>query len=196
MTRRCLSIISNIKALLDNSVRQLICPPIMKYILLLLWLPLFAPAQTVHIKDKKIDYQETVLVKNCSKTELFRRAQAALINHITTDEKNILPENKKSDAIAADGKMKLLADGGTTNELLYTMEIKVKNGSYQYHIHKVHLVQYKGGAKISDIASEDLLEGMDSSGEGATKTEKQLNEMDMDFQKLIALIKADMEDSK
>jgi len=168
----------------------------MKYVLLLLWLPLFAPAQTVHIKDKKIDYQETVMVKNCSKTELFRRAQAALINHITTDEKNILPENKKSDAIAADGKMKLSADGGTTNELLYTMEIKVKNGSYQYHIHKVHLVQYKGGAKISDIASEDLLEGMDSSGEGATKTEKQLNEMDMDFQKLIALIKADMEDSK
>jgi len=168
----------------------------MKYILLTLLLPLFASAQTVHIKDDKIDYEETVSVKSGSKSALYNSAKAALMHSINSDGKAIITDAKKNDKIAACGSIKLSPDGVTVNKLLFTIEMKIKKDGYKYHIHKVHVVQYKSGVKISDISSEDLLEGMDSSGDTAAKTEKQLNEIDMDFQKIIALIKADMNGSK
>ncbi|HWJ27013.1 MAG TPA: hypothetical protein VNS32_10755 [Flavisolibacter sp.] len=50
------------------------------------------------------------------------------------------------------------------------------------------------GGKTTDTPSEDLVKGMDTSGPTAINTEKQLNEIDMDFQQLLDRIRNKMEE--
>jgi len=165
----------------------------MKYVLLLGLIPFLSQAQTVHVKDGAIDYKGTVIVKGVSKTALLHRAKNAVIHCIDTVQQVQVTKNKNEDKLEAAGKMNLSPNAHTDNVLFYTVEIQARNGQYKYHIHKVRVAQYRAGQKIKDISSKDLLKGMESSGEGAIEAEKQLNEIDMDMQKLIALIKTDMD---
>ena len=162
---------------------------------LLLWIlaiPFFANAQTVHVKNGKINYAGTVAVAGVHKPELYERAKKTLLHTVDRQDSSATVTSKVEDEVEANGKMKLAHTADGDNMLLYTVKIKVEEGKYKYHNHKVHVAQLKNGHQVKDLSSKELLEGMEVSGDGSRLAEKQLNEIDMNLQKLIVLIKTAM----
>ena len=68
----------------------------------------------------------------------------------------------------------------------------IRNNSYHYSIDSVYLSQKERGKKTVIQSSKELLKYMEVSGPVAMTTEKQLNEIDMRVQQLLALIKNDI----
>ena len=156
----------------------------MKVILFLLWMPFSTSAQTVHVENNKIIYKETVHVEGATVEQLVALAKQA-IGHL--DKKNdpkIIQENGKTKVWSA-GAMKLTSSDNVSKKVTYIIEIDVEKGNYQYRIDSVYLVQKEPGHHSTKMSSEDLLSKMNSSGAVAARTERQLNEIDMNFQKLI-----------
>ncbi len=100
-------------------------------------------------------------------------------------------DNKK-EKIAAEGSIRLSSPYHIINTVEYILELSVKDGKYKYRIDSVYIKQAERGGKTTRTASEDLLKDMEVSGTVSANAEKQLNEIDMHFQKLLYLINADM----
>jgi hypothetical protein len=80
--------------------------------------------------------------------------------------------------------------------LFYTIKLSVRDGAYEYQIDSVSLKQEERGGSIKLISSRELLKGMDVSGEASWIMEEQLNEIDMNLQKVIALVNNTMKATK
>ena len=167
----------------------------MKNIIFFLLLPVFASAQTVHVEKDRIIYKGMVKVGNLSSEELFARAKQAILNNVSGTMKEISVDKNEKSAVTAKGTIKLASPYYLKRTLEYTIWLQPGKGGYQYLIDSVYLKQVEQGEKTIKMPSGEILKGMESSGLVATTTEKLLNEIDMVFQKLIALIEKDMKKS-
>jgi hypothetical protein len=158
-------------------------------LLFFLILPFLAPCQTVHIEKDNIAYKGTVSVEGASKNELYDRAKNAIIKNVKA---NAVQVDSAKEEIVSNGNITLASPFGIVRTLKYKIKISVKESSYKYHIDSVFIQQRERGEKPVEISSADLFKRMDISGPVSIQTEKELNEIDMQFQKLLDLINREM----
>jgi hypothetical protein len=168
-----------------------------KQVILFLLVPAVTSGQTIHIDSNKIVYKGTVKLDAVNKEELFARAKNALFNNVKED--SIVTDNKEKGIIAAKGSIKLASPYPIIKKLEYILELSVHDGKYEYRVDSVHIKQVERGGKTTIIYSEELLKGLDLTASGFVPgygdVEKQVNEIDMNLQKLIALVNADMKEA-
>lgn len=157
----------------------------MKMLLLLLLLPVFAFAQTVHIKDEKIVYEGKEKINSASASQVFERMQKVLPDIIN----NYKSEEQSAHSIKARGEMKLRTPYNVVRTVSYSIKVNALQDGYEYIIDSVAFTERERGGKISTKQSSEVLENMGETGKIVGDTEKLLNETDMRFQKLLALLK-------
>lgn len=157
----------------------------MRFIFFLLGIPFFTSAQTVHIEKNKIVYKGTVCVEGTSAEQLTLRAKRAILDLDKDYESNVSQNEDGTTRVWFRGATKLASSDHVSKKVTYIVEINVKAGSYEYRIDSVSLVQKEPGQHATATSSEELFNKMESSGPVAARTEGQLNEIDMEFQKLI-----------
>jgi len=96
--------------------------------------------------------------------------------------------------MTAKGTIKLASPYPIVKKVEYILELSIDDGKYKYRIDSVRIKQVERGGKTTIISSQKLVEGMDESGPVSANTEKQVNEIDMVFQKLLDLLKEDITD--
>jgi hypothetical protein len=148
-------------------------------------------AQTVHVDTDRIAYRSTVTVANTSQLELFFRAQKAIADYVT-QQPPLINTDAINNEISAQGSIRLKAPYHLVKSLLYKIKLLVHDGTYQYQIDSVYLKEEERGGSTKLTSSQELLKGMDVSGPASWIMENQLNEIDMNFQKLIALVNDEM----
>ena len=158
------------------------------YILFLSLTPLFSLGQTVHLDSNRIVYKGTVNIDHISKDEIYARAKLALATTMKGEKQTIIYEDS-SNMIIAKGSERLASPYSTIKKVEYILELSIDDGKYKYRIDSVYIKQEERGGKTSRISSQKLVEGMDESGPVSANTEKQVNEIDMIFQKLLDLLK-------
>ncbi|HMK26349.1 MAG TPA: DUF4468 domain-containing protein [Chitinophagaceae bacterium] len=165
-----------------------------KRVILFLLIPAGTSGQTIHIDSNRILYKGTVKLDAVNKEELFVRARNAIFNNVKED--SMVTDNKEKGIIAAKGSIKLASPYPIIKELEYILELAVNNGKYEYRVDSVHIKKIERGGETTIIYSEELLKGLDLTASGFVPgygdVEKQVNEIDMNLQKLIALVNADM----
>ena len=157
-------------------------------------LPLNIYGQTVHIDEDRIVYKGTVDVANASQAELYSRAKDA-IQHVKAGKKNKIEERKGNEMIVASGKIKLATPYHIIRTVHYIFELTVEDGKYKYRIDSVYMTEKERGGKTITLSSEKMLKAVEETGPVSIEAEKQLNEVDMNFQKIIALVNGDMKKS-
>jgi len=160
--------------------------------LFLLLVPFFASTQTIHTEKNKIVYKGNLHIDGATQDQLIGRAKQVILKI----DKKVIPKidqgKNGGTKVWSEGVMKLKSADHVSTKVTYILEIDVENERYDYRIDSVYLVQKEPGHHSTKISSEDLLKKMESSGPVAASTERQLNEIDMDFQKLIDQINDDM----
>src|ERR1044071_731953 len=101
-------------------------------------------------------------------------------------------EGNKRQMIISTGKIKLPSPHYIIKTMEFRIALVIGKGGYQYLIDSIILTEKTKGEETVRMSSEKLLKGMESSGPVAAAAEKQLNEIDMNIQKLIAVINRDI----
>jgi hypothetical protein len=157
----------------------------MKMIFIFLMLPLFSTAQTVHIKNDTIVYEGKVKIANLSGSEIFKRIQESLALVVGDFE-----ETERSDhSIKGRGKFKLQTPYNIKRSVRYTIQMKPTDEGYDYLIDSVSLEEQIRGEKPVIKSSAELIETMSEAGKIVGDTEKLLNQIDMNFQKLLVTLR-------
>jgi len=164
----------------------------LKRVVFLLLIPVVTHGQTVHVDSNRIVYKGTVKPGPVNKDELYARARNALFSNVKEGKGSNVTANNKDGIISAKGSVKLASPYHIIKTIEYILELSVGDGKYEYRIDSVYLKQVERGGKTTRISSEELLKGMDVSGAGSAAAEEQLNEIDMNFQKLIDLVNSFM----
>lgn len=168
---------------------------ISRILLLFLLQPLYTLAQTVHLEDDKIVYKGKEKLDSLNKQEIYQRINEAIVKYVSVVD-NKVDSSYEEGNITARGKLKLSSTYNLLRSLQYTIKFTISDGEYKYKIDSVYIDQHERGGKTTEIPSEELVKLMDISGPVAADTEKKLNEIDMEFQKVIALIKREVEGRK
>ncbi len=159
-------------------------------------IPAVTFGQTVHIDSNRIVYKETVRLDSVNKEELFARAKETIFNNVKEGKESKVIDYNEKGMISAKGSIRLASRYHIIKTVEYIFELSVDDGKYEYRIDSVHIKQVERGGKTIRKYSEELLIGLDVTVSGfvpgSGNVEKQLNEIDMNFQKLIALVNADM----
>src|SRR5204863_855643 len=125
-----------------------------------------------------------------NKADVYARGTMT-ITHYVNDK--IGPEHvTRETSIVTAGSMSLSSPYHLIRTLHYIIELNAGDGQCQYSIDSVYITEKERGGPTQEFSSEEILKRMDISGPVAANAEKQLNEIDMNFQKLIDLIGADM----
>ena len=165
-------------------------------IVFLLLIPTVIYGQTVHVDEGRIVYKGTVKVEQVNKEDMYARAVNAIHNNIKGSKEGTVEGNNEKEKIAATGSIKLSSPYHIIKTVEYILELSVEDGKYKYRIDSVYIKQVERGGKTTRIYSEELLKGLDVTASGfvpgSANVEKQLNEIDMNFQKLLALVKNDI----
>jgi hypothetical protein len=161
-------------------------------IVFLLLIPVVTKGQTVHIDEDRIVYKGTIKLEQVNKEDMSLRARNAILKNVKGSKKGIVEDNKEKEKIAAEGSIRLSSPYHIIKTVEYILELSVEDGKYKYRIDSVYIKQAERGGKTVKISSEELLKGMEVTGPTSANTEKQLNEIDMNFQKLLALVNNDM----
>ena len=163
-----------------------------KFILFCLLLPVFASTQTVNAEDNRIVYKGAVKVAGASREQLVAKARQTILRLVDRHDPKINQNDSETTRVWFGGAIKLSSTDHVSQKVEYIGEINLKDGGYEYRIDSVYLFQKESGHAATRISSEELLKKMESSGPVAASTERQLNEIDMNFQKLIDQINNDM----
>ena len=152
-------------------------------------------AQTVHVDSDRVVYHNTVTVDHTSQLELFFRAQKAIANYVT-QQPALIKTDAINNEISGQGIIRLKSPYHLIKNVLYTITLSVNDGAYQYHVDSVYLQEQERGETTKLTSSRELLKGMDVSGSASWIMEEQLNVIDMNLQKVIALVKGEMKNER
>jgi len=133
-----------------------------------------------------------VNIDHLSKYEIYTRARNAIASSMKGEKQTIIYEDSSSTMITTKGSIKLASPYPIIKKVEYILELSIGDGKYKYRIDSVQIKQVERGGKTTIISSQKLVEGMDESGPVSANTEKQVNEIDMVFQKLLDLLKEDI----
>lgn len=158
----------------------------MKFLCILLIIPALSIGQTVHIKDKKIVYEGKETVTGLSSAEIFSRIQKALPDIV----KNYKMDTQTGNSITARGELKLRTPYTIIRTVSYAIAVNAMENGYEYRIDSVFFTQKERGEKTVTKSSEEVIEGISETGKVVGETEKILNETDMKFQRVLALLRS------
>lgn len=160
--------------------------------LFLLLLPFFAPAQTIHRKGNKILYEGEVPLSGRSTSEVFAQLQSVAGSLI---KKGKRPANLQASGqtLVALADMPLNTAYSLIRTVNYTIQLTANDGGYAYRIDSVYVIDKKRDGSEARHTSKELLQNMEVSGPVAEAAEKLLNEIDMNFQKLLAVMKTKLQ---
>lgn len=158
----------------------------MKSLLIFLIVPALSIGQTVHIKDDKVFYEGKEKITGISASELSNRIRNILPS-IISDYKI---DEQSSMAVKASGKLKLNTPYNIIRTVPYSIKLRVVEDGYEYVIDSVSFTEQKRGEKMIVKSSKELLENMAETQPAIGEAERILNETDMRFQKLLALLKS------
>ena len=158
----------------------------MKCLFIFLLIPFIANCQTVHLEDERIAYKGGIKSDKAS-FEKLNQAIHAVLDHKGNKAVSFV-QDTASGAIIASARMKLKSTQSVINNLHYTITVTQEKSGYKYTIDSVYLVSEERGVGTKKIPSEELVEGMETTGPVASQTEKILNEIDMKFQKVLDLL--------
>jgi hypothetical protein len=164
----------------------------MRYLLFFLLLPFTGITQTVHLDDEEIVYKGKVKVDSLNKEEIYQRAKTSLTQRVKGENKNFIRDSLDKNKILADGVFRMETPYPMIRKIFYRITLEVEKESIHYHIDSVYIKERIRGGKTTVIPSKELVKRMDISGPTSAETERLLNEIDMNFQKLIALLKSDV----
>jgi hypothetical protein len=142
--------------------------------------------------EDRIVYKGTINVADVNKEELFERAKDAVSRHIHGGKKDLNEDNKEKGKITANGTIRLITPYHLIRTIGYILELSVGDGNYKYRIDSVYWKQVERGGKTIRLSSAELFKGIEETGPISVEAEKQLNEIDMNFQKILALINRDI----
>lgn len=163
----------------------------LKQIIFLLFAPFAACGQTIHSEDDRIVYKGTITVENADQAELYQRAKSAL-HYVNASTDNLVEDKKENGKIIAPGKMKLKTPYSVVRTVFYNFELSVEEGKVKYRIDSVYLKNKVRGGNTTVLSSDKILKAVEETGPPAIEAEKQLNEIDMNFQKIIAIVISEM----
>src|SRR5258705_1005875 len=167
-----------------------------KRVLCFLLIPAVTFGQTVHVDSNRIVYKETVKLDSVNKEELCARAKETIFNNVKEGKESKVIDYNEKGMISAKGSIRLASRYHIIKTVEYIFELSVDDGKYEYRIDSVHIKQVERGGKTIRKYSEELLIGLDVTVSGfvpgSGNVVKQLNEIDMNFQKLIELVYADI----
>ena len=115
-----------------------------------------------------------------------------MFRNVTGSKQSTVTEDRGKGMISATGSIKLVSPYHIIKTVDYIFELSVDDGKYEYRIDSVYVKEVERGGKAAKISSEELLKAMNVNGPASSTAEEQLNEIDMKFQRLIALFKSDM----
>ena len=156
----------------------------MKLVFYILLISSVASAQTVHIEDDRIVYKGKARVDRVAHDELVANARQVILDLNGRNEPEISQAGNGTN-LSSEAVLKLGAPDRVSKKVKYFIQIDVKKDSYEYCIDSVYLLQKEPGHTATKASSEEVLKKMESSGPVAASTEKVLNEIDMNFQKII-----------
>lgn len=160
--------------------------------LFLLLLPaLFVQGQTIHRKGDKILYEGEVTLPRRTTTAIFTQLQNTAVT-LVKNGKQPAALQASEPVIVVHGNMRLSTDYSLVRTVHYTLQLTASDSGYAYQIDSVFVTEKKRDGGEKKRTSKDLFDDMEKSGPVAEATEKVLNEIDMNFQKLLALLKARM----
>jgi hypothetical protein len=166
---------------------------IMKTLFLsLLLLPLLLAAQTVHRKGDKIVYEGEVTLPGHSASQINTALHAAL-TAVVKKGKTPCSVQANDQTLTALGDIKLNTNPSLSRFVNYTIAVTAKDGGYDYRIDSVYVIRKKGGGAGERLTAKKMLEDMEVSGPASERAEMLLNEIDMNFQKLLVLLKSKTE---
>lgn len=152
-----------------------------------MFLPFVSLAQTIHFDDENIVYKGAVATPGLQDGALMSRLQEAVA--AVHDEKGTGADiTSLHNKIVVVGEMKLNSPFRIIRKVHYTLQLSPAENGYVYHIDSVSVSEKRRGGKTETKNAEALLEGIEDTGNVAIETEKLLNEIDMRFQKLLAVL--------
>jgi hypothetical protein len=160
----------------------------MKFLFILLIIPVVSIGQTVHIKDNKIIYEGKEKLEGLASAEIFSRIQKAVPELVDNYMLNKHAEN----SITATGQLKLKTPYPIIRTVSYSIAVNATDGGYEYKIDSVFFTEKERGGKQVTKSSTEVIEGISETGRVVGETEKILNETDMKFQRLLALLRSEL----
>jgi hypothetical protein len=161
---------------------------VMKFLIALLILPLFSASQTVHVKEDIILYEGKEKVIGVSAAQIDKRIPDILRSLVD----NFKVEKQSADKVRGRGQLKLKTPYNIIRTVDYSIELRGMQDGYEYLIDSVSFTEQKRGEKSVTKSSKEVLENMGEQGAIVGETERLLNETDMRFQRLLAMLKAGM----
>lgn len=158
--------------------------------ILVMFFPFWLAAQTVHLKDKKIEYKGDVKLEGMSETEIFARAKTVLkeVVHPITD----IAVNEEKKELKTIGVIRLPTPYPIIRNLCYTLKFSAKKDGYSYTIEDVSFWEKHRGEEGHFISPKEIVEKMDDPGITTVEAEHTLNAIDLNLQKIVTLIKNKM----
>jgi pyruvate kinase len=159
-----------------------------KHVFILLLVPMITSGQTVHIDSGRIVYKGTIKLDSVNKDELYARAKNVFLSNISGTRLVMITGDNEKEMISAKGTMGLASPFSVIKKVEFILELSIDDGNYKYRIDSVYIKEMERGGKENKMSSGELLNGMGVSGAVAAASEKELNEIDMKFEKLIDLV--------
>jgi hypothetical protein len=159
-------------------------------LILLLLLPAISLAQTAHVEKENVLYKGKLEIHSSGSEELYHYAKNLLLNYVNPVPDS-LKEKRNEKELTTSVSVRLPSSYHIIKTLNYKVKLQTKADEIEYEVDNIYLRIKERGRKEKIIPSEQLLKGMGESGKVAMEAEKQLNELDMHIQKLIASLQAD-----
>ena len=159
----------------------------MKVLLLCLLLPVFSLGQTIHTKDDKIVYEGKEKMASPAQ-EIFNSIEKALPKIVDSFRQDELSDS----SIKGRGEFRLTTPYHLIRTVRYSIKINATSSGYEYLIDSVSFKEQERGEKAVTKPSKEVLKDMEETGKIVGDTEKILNETDMRFQKLLAILKKEI----
>ncbi|MFI5128368.1 MAG: DUF4468 domain-containing protein [Chitinophagales bacterium] len=163
-----------------------------KHLLYLLLLPTVMYGQTVHIDDGRIVYKGAVKVGQINKDELYETAKQSIYDNIKESKANTIKDDRQNGKICVKGIITLATPYEIIRTVGYVLELSVEEGGYKYRIDSVYMKQVQRGGRTMTVPSTVVFKGIEATGPEAVEAEKLLNEIDLNFQKILTLISNDI----
>lgn len=160
----------------------------MKILIIILFFPFLATAQTVHVKDGEVEYKGSMRAKGLAKEAVWKKSQDALKNLFEIPQAEDVEIEKTK--LEAQGRFRLKTPYRLIREVEYRLKLEAKNEELEYKIDKVYLHETQRGYVTKSISSKDLIDALEEGGVVVRETEKILNEMDMRFQEIFARLRS------
>jgi len=148
-------------------------------LILLFLLPAISLAQTIHKKKDQIVYEGKIEGTG----DAYNRSKSFLLNNENADS---VKDDKDNKVVTAVIRLKLPSTYQLQKYLSYKVKLHPEGSVITYEINNVQLSSHQRGEKWKVVSSEELLKGMQESGNTARNTEEVLNEIDMYIQQFIA----------